>query len=139
MKNFPIDQLPPRQLLQLLELKIPSILSSDRFYQKFAGRLQRERQSKDLLVAAAQDALNAPRRPYKANHDYLSRMIASVALTGCLARSLQPVRGMGIESVLKACEQLLWDCPEMLSIITSLQQTNRVTFQPEARTNPLDN
>jgi hypothetical protein len=138
MKSLHVDHLPPHRLLRLLHDQLPVILSSDSFYRKFARRLYKGSRT-DLSVLAAKAALDGAESWKESVFDCISRMTASVALTGCMARSLQPVEDIGMETVLKACKRLLWDCPDMLDVIASNQHRMLFTRLPIMRTNPLDN
>ena len=115
-KNFS-----PNELTLVLE-HLPRILSSDSFYEKFARRLIRNK-SNDLSVEAARLALKG-KSPDRLNK--FSRMTACVALTGCLARALNPVEGYGLSRVFKACEALVTDSPEMLSMVMELQPSGTI-------------
>ena len=108
--------------LTLVLEHLPRILSSDSFYEKFAGRLMRNK-SNDLSVEAARLALKG-KSPDRLNK--FSRMTACVALTGCLARALNPVEGYGLKRVFKACEALVTDSPEMLSMVMELQPSDTI-------------
>ena len=112
---------PPNDLTLVLE-HLPRILSSDSFYEKFASRLMLNK-SKDLSVEAARLALKG-KSPDKINK--FSRMTACVALTGCLARALNPVEGYGLKKVFKACEALVMDSPEMLSMVMEIQPSDTI-------------
>ena len=79
--------------------------------------------SNDQTVEAARLALKG-KSPYRFNK--FSRMTACVALTGCLARALNPVEGYGLSSVFKACEVLVTDSPEMLSMVMELQPSDTI-------------
>jgi hypothetical protein len=108
--------------LTLVLEHLPRILSSDSFYEKFAGRLMLNK-SNDLSVEAARLALKG-KSPDRLNK--FSRMTACVALTGCLARALNPVEGYGLKRVFKACEALVTDSPEMLSMVMELQPSDTI-------------
>ena len=108
--------------LTLVLEHLPRILSSDSFYEKFARRLIRNK-SNDLSVEAARLALKG-KSPDRLNK--FSRMTACVALTGCLARALNPVEGYGLSRVFKACEALVTDSPEMLSMVMELQPSGTI-------------
>lgn len=79
--------------------------------------------SNDLSVEAARLALKG-KSPDRLNK--FSRMTACVALTGCLARALNPVEGYGLKRVFKACEALVTDSPEMLSMVMELQPSDTI-------------
>lgn len=98
-KNFS-----PNELTLVLE-HLPRILSSDSFYEKFAGRLMLNK-SNDLSVEAARLALKG-KSPDRLNK--FSRMTACVALIGCCKRRLRPVVGLSSYIIEKACKELVKD------------------------------
>ena len=119
---YSVSKATPNNELTLLIKALPKILASDFFYEKFAFRLMQS-QSNDLSVEAARKALKGD-SPMEINK--LSRMTACVALTGCLARAFNPVEGYGLKKVFKACEALVTDSPEMLSMIKEIKPSGTI-------------
>ena len=139
MNDAYVDSLKPNQVMDTVLATLPKLLSSRRFYLKFARRLDFDDKD-DLVVRAARTALETEEaEPLDDNIDRLSRMTACIALTGCLARGFEPVESMGEEVVLEACARLVEDVPGMLECINDFRDMPYRPYVFKSPSNPLMN